>query len=106
MPKLHGRRFIEWLEAQNPNAYQQLNETQQRAWREYRAGKQHLTESTADAICCRTGLHLTFIPDDVYLPEIPTPIATLIVRDLAEGYWPNEISDLLEVPVGLVRKFA
>lgn len=106
MPRLHGRRFIEWLEAQNPDAYQRLNETQKRAWREYRTGKQHLTESTADEFCCRTGLHLTFIPDDIYLPETPRSIANLIVRDLKAGYMPNEVADLLELPIGLVRKFA
>lgn len=106
MPKLHGKRLIDWFLVQDPDAQAALDPTLDRVWRELASGRGHATESVADRLCCAIGLHLCLIPDDLYLPKVDRQTERLIMRDLNDGYWPNEIARLLQLPIGTVRSYA
>lgn len=106
MTLYHGPRFAAWVKQKEPDGVRYLSGTHQRALREYAAGGSHVTEGSADLICCRLGLHLSEIPEEIALPEVDRFTRSLITRDLQAGYWPSEIARLLQIPPSLVRSFA
>ena len=117
---LDGPKFVRWLEQEENVKFSDLNESQQRRWRDWQIGKRADLYGAADRILTDHHISISLIPDDCWsenqdrydkkktrIPRQESEVRRAEGRMLLRaGLDPNEVAKRLNVSPTTARNWA